>query len=134
MREHRLYQADWLMRFYGFDRREIASTAEGGMLDLAVDPKLAWALANRGRIPVDVNRADRETLLRVPGLGVKSVDKLISPGGSAVSGSTTSAHLPVHRRGVRPSSWRRTGRPAGSRTRLTCARRLAPPPAQLSLF
>ncbi len=78
MREHRLYQADWLMRFYGFDRQEIAATTEGGMLDLAVDPKLAWALANRQRFPVDVNRADRETLLRVPGLGVKSVDKLIA--------------------------------------------------------
>ncbi len=56
MREHRLYQADWLMRFYGFDRQEIAATAQDGMLDLSVDPKLAWALANRARFPVDVNR------------------------------------------------------------------------------
>jgi putative DNA modification/repair radical SAM protein len=78
MREHRLYQADWLMRFYGFERGEIVSTLEGGMLDLAVDPKLAWALANRGRFPVDVNTADREALLRVPGLGVKAVDRLIA--------------------------------------------------------
>ncbi|MBS0294805.1 MAG: putative DNA modification/repair radical SAM protein [Proteobacteria bacterium] len=77
LREHRLYQADWLMRFYGFDRREIASAAPGGMLDLEVDPKLAWALANRERFPVDVNRAEREALLRVPGLGVKSVDRIL---------------------------------------------------------
>ena len=77
LREHRLYQADWLMRFYGFDRREIASAAPGGMLDLEVDPKLAWALANRERFPVDVNRAEREQLLRVPGLGVKSVDRIV---------------------------------------------------------
>ncbi|WP_062013359.1 putative DNA modification/repair radical SAM protein [Aureimonas sp. AU4] len=78
MREHRLYQADWLMRFYGFERDEIVSGGEGGMLDLAIDPKLAWALKNRGRFPVDVNRADREMLLRVPGLGTKSVDRILS--------------------------------------------------------
>jgi putative DNA modification/repair radical SAM protein len=78
MREHRLYQADWLMRFYGFDRREIVAGRPDGMLDLAIDPKLAWALGNRDRFPVDVNRAERETLLRVPGLGVKSVDKIVA--------------------------------------------------------
>ena len=77
VREHRLYQADWLMRFYGFGRGEITEGLAGGMLDLAVDPKLGWALANRGRFPVDVNLADREALLRVPGLGVSSVDRLI---------------------------------------------------------
>jgi len=77
MREHRLYQADWLMRFYGFSAPEIAGTTADGMLDLAIDPKLAWALANRARFPVDVNRADREMLLRTPGLGVKSVDRMI---------------------------------------------------------
>jgi putative DNA modification/repair radical SAM protein len=78
MREHRLYQADWLMRFYGFSAPEIVSTSDGGMLDLAVDPKLAWALANRGQFPVDVNTADRERLLRVPGLGVRSVKRILS--------------------------------------------------------
>ena len=77
MREHRLYQADWLMRFYGFGRGEITEGLEGGMLDLAVDPKLGWALANRGRFPIDLNAADRELLLRVPGLGVSSVDRLL---------------------------------------------------------
>ena len=78
MREHRLYQADWLMRFYGFDRAEIVSGGEGGMLDLAIDPKLAWALRNRDKFPVDVNRADRDMLLRVPGLGTRSVDAILS--------------------------------------------------------
>jgi putative DNA modification/repair radical SAM protein len=75
IREHRLYQADWLMRFYGFERAEIID--EGADLDLEIDPKLAWALRNRGDFPVDLNTADRERLLRVPGLGVRAVDRLI---------------------------------------------------------
>ncbi|MBN9026321.1 putative DNA modification/repair radical SAM protein [Kaistia sp. MMO-174] len=76
MREHRLYQADWLLRFYGFEVSEIGG--QGGMLDLDIDPKLAWALAHRDRFPVDLNRAGREELLRVPGLGAKTVERLIS--------------------------------------------------------
>ena len=78
MREHRLYQADWLMRFYEFGLDEIVSRDSGGMLDLDVDPKLAWALANRGRFPVDANTAPREALLRVPGLGTKTVDRILA--------------------------------------------------------
>jgi putative DNA modification/repair radical SAM protein len=78
MREHRLYQADWLMRFYGFSAPEIGEASKEGMLDLAIDPKLAWALNQRAQFPVDVNTAPREMLLRVPGLGVKSVDRMIS--------------------------------------------------------
>ncbi|TFF24944.1 putative DNA modification/repair radical SAM protein [Jiella endophytica] len=78
MREHRLYQADWLMRFYGFQRAEIVAGGEGGMLDLAIDPKLAWALKNREHFPIDVNRADREMLLRVPGLGTRAVKRILS--------------------------------------------------------
>jgi len=77
-RENRLYQADWLLRHYGFAVDEIAATAEEGMLDLEVDPKLAWALKNRERFPVDVNVAPRELLLRVPGLGKRAVDKLVA--------------------------------------------------------
>ncbi|MGI4748814.1 MAG: putative DNA modification/repair radical SAM protein [Janthinobacterium lividum] len=76
MREHRLYQADWLLRFYGFGVEELATDADGN-LDLVHDPKLAWALENRAMFPVDVNTADRELLLRVPGLGVKSVDRIL---------------------------------------------------------
>jgi putative DNA modification/repair radical SAM protein len=76
-REHRLYQADWLTRFYGFEVDDLEGAAPGGMLDLDVDPKLAWALANRGHFPVDVNRAPKEMLLRVPGLGVKAVEAIL---------------------------------------------------------
>ncbi|HEX2826667.1 MAG TPA: putative DNA modification/repair radical SAM protein [Burkholderiales bacterium] len=76
VREHRLYQADWLMRFYGFGSSEIV-VAEDGMLDLDIDPKLAWALAHRERFPVDVNRADREMLLRVPGFGTRTVARIL---------------------------------------------------------
>jgi putative DNA modification/repair radical SAM protein len=78
MRENRLYQADWLMRFYGFDAEEILAGGTNGMLELGIDPKLAWALKHRERFPVDVNRAEREILLRVPGLGVKSVDRIVA--------------------------------------------------------
>lgn len=79
LREHRLYQSDWLMRFYGYGHEELTGTAaDAGMLSLDVDPKLAWALAHRDRFPVDVNRDGRERLLRVPGLGIKTVDRLIA--------------------------------------------------------
>jgi putative DNA modification/repair radical SAM protein len=79
MREHRLYQSDWLMRFYGFTPGDVTDAAgASGMLPLDIDPKLAWALKFRAHFPVDVNRAPREALLRVPGLGVKAVDKLLA--------------------------------------------------------
>ena len=78
MREHRLYQADWLLRFYGFSRHELSSAMPDGHLDLALDPKSAWALANRQHFPVDVNTAERRQLLRVPGLGVRVVNRILS--------------------------------------------------------
>jgi predicted DNA-binding helix-hairpin-helix protein len=79
MREHRIYQADWLMRFYGFAPGEVQSaTDDQGMLPLDIDPKLAWALKFRDSFPVDVNRAPREMLLRVPGLGTRAVDRILS--------------------------------------------------------
>ncbi len=76
VREHRLYQADWLLRFYGFELQELVTPGKPN-LDLDVDPKLAWALEHREQFPVDVNTADRETLLRIPGLGVKTVDRIL---------------------------------------------------------
>lgn len=76
-REHRLYQADWLLRFYGFAINDLEKAAPAGMLPMDIDPKLAWALQHRGEFPLDVNRAAREMLLRVPGLGVKAVDRII---------------------------------------------------------
>jgi len=79
LREHRLYQSDWMMRFYGYDAQEIAAATDSatGCLPLDIDPKLAWALNHRAVFPVDVNRAPREALLRVPGLGVKAVDRIL---------------------------------------------------------
>jgi putative DNA modification/repair radical SAM protein len=78
LREHRLYQADWLLRYYGFSVRELSDSRPSGDLNLAHDPKTAWALANRALFPVDVNLAEREKLLRVPGLGVRVVERILS--------------------------------------------------------
>jgi len=75
-RENRLYQADWLMRFYGFKADEILDP-NAPFLDLEVDPKLAWALRNRHFFPVNINTAPKEMLLRIPGVGVKSVAKIL---------------------------------------------------------
>lgn len=77
VREHRLYQSDWLMRFYGYSADELMAGADNGMLDLQIDPKLSWALRNRHLFPVDLNKASRELLLRVPGLGVKTINKIL---------------------------------------------------------
>jgi putative DNA modification/repair radical SAM protein len=77
VREHRLYQADWLMRNYGFRTSEILPS-ETPNLDLRIDPKLAWALRNRQDFPLDVQTATREQLVRVPGLGLRNVDRLIT--------------------------------------------------------
>ncbi|MBL7555035.1 MAG: putative DNA modification/repair radical SAM protein [Bdellovibrionaceae bacterium] len=76
VRENRLYQADWLVRFYDFKAAEL-TTAEESNLPLDIDPKTSWALRNRSFFPVDVNTASREELLRVPGLGVRNVDRII---------------------------------------------------------
>ena len=78
LREHRLYQADWLYRFYGFSMEELTTKTNGGMLELEFDPKLAWALQNRHLFPVDINKADKEMLLRVPGLGVRNVKRILA--------------------------------------------------------
>ncbi len=77
VRENRLYQADWLMRFYGFKADEIVDQ-QNPFLDLEVDPKLAWALRNRYQFPVNINTAPKEMILRVPGIGRKSVGKILA--------------------------------------------------------
>jgi len=77
VRENRLYQADWLMRFYGFNAAEIVDDAFPN-LDLEIDPKLAWALRHPEMFPVDVNRADYALILRIPGIGVKSAKLIIA--------------------------------------------------------
>ncbi len=76
-REHRLYEADWLVRHYGFAASEL-TTPEAPNLDADVDPKLAWALRHRAAFPIDINTADREQLLRIPGLGVRTVDRILA--------------------------------------------------------
>lgn len=80
MREHRLYQSDWMVRFYSFTPDEIGAAADPatGMLPLDIDPKLAWALRFRDQFPVDINTAPREMLLRVPGLGVRAVKSILA--------------------------------------------------------
>lgn len=77
LRENRLYQTDWLMRFYGFDVTEILNKDHPN-LDVDIDPKLGWAIRNMQYFPVDINKAERWLLARVPGIGVKSVHKIIA--------------------------------------------------------
>ena len=134
VREHRLYQADWLMRFYGFSKDEIVAGGEGGMLDAAVDPKLAWALKHRDDFPVDVNRASREQLLRVPGLGVKSVDKLLSVRRYKTLRLEDVGRVTRGLERVRPFLVAADWSPGGLVDRADLRARLSPAPEQLSLF
>ncbi len=76
LRENRLYQTDWLMRFYGFDVQELLNDANPH-LDTDIDPKLSWALRNMHHFPIDINTADYNTILRVPGIGVGSAKKIV---------------------------------------------------------
>lgn len=134
MREHRLYQADWLMRFYGFDADEIGAAHPSGNLDLAVDPKLAWALANRAVFPLDVGRASREMLLRVPGFGTRTVARILAArrngpvryGDLLRMGAVMSRAQPF----VTLPDWR----PGALTDREDLRARFAPAPQQLSLF
>ncbi len=75
IRENRLYQADWLMRNYGFKVNEIVDR-ENPLLDMDIDPKLSWALRNLHLFPLDINKVDRQLLVRVPGIGILSADKI----------------------------------------------------------
>jgi len=136
MREHRLYQADWLMRFYGFSAPEIAEAAPEGMLDLAIDPKLAWALRNRHAFPADVNTADRDSLLRVPGLGVKSVDRILSVRRYRTLRLEDVQRLTGSLDKVRPWITALDWTPGGLTDAADLRARLSPekPPEQLSLF
>ena len=134
MREHRLYQADWLMRFYGFEAEEIAGASRGGNLDLEVDPKLAWALANRHNFPVDVNRADRETLLRVPGLGTRSVGRILTTRRHRTLRYDDLRRMGANLKQARPFITLLDWRPRAMTDAVDLRARFAPPPEQLSLF
>jgi predicted DNA-binding helix-hairpin-helix protein len=133
-RENRLYQADWLLRHYGFSVYEIASGGENGMLDLEIDPKFAWALKNRGRFPVDVNTADREMLLRVPGLGKRVVDKIIAARRHARLRLADVVRLTAGLKRVRPFLITADHRPSQVIDRLDLRQQLTSGPRQLSLF
>jgi putative DNA modification/repair radical SAM protein len=132
LREHRLYQADWLMRFYGFEAGEIADPRGDGMLPLDIDPKLAWALRHRERFPLDVNNASREELLRVPGFGVRTVERILAARRVTHLRAADLARLNVPRAKALPFIVLADHRPApalldGDRL----AVRLRPPPRQL---
>jgi putative DNA modification/repair radical SAM protein len=134
IREHRLYQADWLTRFYGFEPSEIVSTLTDGMLDLSLDPKTVWALRNRGFFPLDVNRADREALLRVPGLGEKGVDKILAARARGALRYADLARLATSVRKIAPFVVTPDWRPGGMLDGEALRARLAPKPAQADLF
>ncbi len=77
MREHRLYQSDWMLRFYGYSVDEITPIGQPS-LRLDVDPKTSWAIDNRDFFPININKASKEAILRVPGIGVRNMQKIIS--------------------------------------------------------
>ncbi|WP_265569912.1 putative DNA modification/repair radical SAM protein [Sphingomicrobium nitratireducens] len=135
MREHRLYQSDWLMRFYGFKPSEVvAATDHKGMLPLDIDPKLAWALKFRDAFPVDVNRASKEELLRVPGLGTKAVGRIVSSRRFRTLRLEDVARLTVSVKKVRPFIVTADWRPTLLTDRADLKSLVVAPAAQLDLF
>ena len=135
IREHRLYQSDWLMRFYGYRPGEIVQAAEkDGNLPLDIDPKLAWALKFREQFPLDVNRASKEQLLRVPGLGVKAVGKILASRRHRNLRLDDVARLTVSITKVRPFICTVDWRPVTLTDRADLRSMLAPKAQQLELF
>jgi predicted DNA-binding helix-hairpin-helix protein len=135
MREHRLYQSDWLMRFYAFSPVEVAqATGADGMLPLDIDPKLAFALKFREQFPVDVNRAPRERLLRVPGLGTRAVDRIISSRRWRALRLDDVALLTASIAKVRPFIIAQDWRPTSLTDRADLGRWFRPAEEQLELF
>ena len=134
VREHRLYQADWLTRFYGFKPSEIAGTLKGGMLDLDLDPKTVWALQNRGFFPLDINSADREALLRVPGLGEKGVDKILAARAQGIVRYADLTRLAASVKKIKPFVVTPDWRPGGMLDAASLEARFKPKPAQTDLF
>lgn len=136
MREHRLYQSDWLMRFYGYAPDEVRAAADpAGMLPLDIDPKLAFALRFREQFPVDVNRAPRDLLLRVPGLGVRAVQQILSARRQRRLRLEDLARLTVSLTKVRPFIVAADWRPVLLTDRADLRQIVAPPVGeQLELF
>ena len=135
LREHRLYQSDWLMRFYGFAPGEVADATEAdGNLPLDIDPKLAWALKFRESFPVDVNRAAKEQLLRVPGLGTTAVGRILAARRHRTLRLDDVARLTASIAKVRPFICTLDWRPTLLTDRADLRRLLAPKSEQLELF
>ena len=135
MREHRLYQSDWLMRFYGFKPTEVvAATDESDMLPLDIDPKLAWALKFRDIFPMDVNRAPRELLLRVPGLGTRAVKRILQSRRWRTLRLDDIARLTSSIAKVRPFIVTGDWRPSALLDRADLNERIPKPNGQLELF
>ncbi len=133
LREHRLYQADWLLRFYGFETKEILSGGRDDMLDLEVDPKLAWALKHRAWFPVDINVAPMEMLLRVPGLGLTSIKRIISARRHATLRLEDLARLTSSVKKVMPFIVTANWTPGKLTDAENLRQRFVPPPKQLAL-
>ena len=137
VREHRLYQADWLLRFYGFEVEEIAPRSPAGtsMLDLEMDPKLAWALRHPECFPVDLNTAPKERLLRVPGLGTRNVKRILAARRHGVLRLDDLTRLRSPLRKLLPFVQVADHHPRGALDRPDRLRaQLAPPPRQAGLF
>lgn len=135
IREHRLYQSDWLMRFYGFAPQEVQQATEAdGNLPLDIDPKLAWAIKFRENFPVDVNRAPREALLRVPGLGTRAVSQILASRRHRTLRLDDVAKLTVSIRKVRPFITTIDWRPTLLTDHADLRTMLAPRQEQLELF
>ena len=134
VREHRLYQADWLLRFYGFQLDEIVGARPDGNLDLDLDPKLAWALAHRDSFPVDVNRAPRELLLRVPGFGTRTVNRILAARRHRRLRYEDVARLGAPLKKARAFFTAEGWTPGGLTDSADLRARFAPPPEQLQLL
>jgi putative DNA modification/repair radical SAM protein len=136
MREHRLYQSDWLMRFYHFTPKEIGDAVDpvSKMLPLDIDPKLAWALRFRDRFPIDLNRAPKEVLLRVPGLGVRAVSALINARRLKKIRLEDVARVTVSLKKLLPFIVTSDWRPVALSDRADLRPLVAPKPMQLGLF
>lgn len=134
MREHRLYQSDWLMRFYGFEASEVMSATDDGMLPLDIDPKLAWALKFRESFPVDVNRAPKAMLLRIPGLGTRAVDRILASRRFRKLDLADVGRLTVSIRKVRPFIVTTDWRPVKLADKADIRDLVAPKTEQMELF
>lgn len=135
LREHRLYQSDWLLRFYGYGVQDVANAAGAdGNLPLDIDPKLAWALKFRESFPLDVNRAAKEQLLRVPGLGTVAVRRILAARRHRSLRLDDVARLTASIAKVRPFICTVDWRPTLLTDRADLRAMLAPPQEQLELF